>query len=169
MLLDHCSIIMGKAWSIDGGMLGVSLALFVLSTWDKMARLGEVFINEYLVKTHNLNRTEMGALHLYFVILTWNLYLAFAFGRLSLNFTVNFLCGHFARLSWYDCTFLGKQNNVKINTSSWRVDQNFIYCEILFNTDESYFLYKNELTRGSFCCYVGHSIYMLYDVINIAH
>ena len=73
---------MGKAWSIDGGMLGVSLALFVLSTWDKMARLGEIFINEYLVKTHNLNRAEMGALHLYFVILTWNLSLAFAFDRL---------------------------------------------------------------------------------------
>ena len=78
----HFSIIMGKAWSIDGGMLGVSLALFVLSTWDKMARLGEIFINEYLVKTHNLNRAEMGALHLYFVILAWNLSLAFAFGRL---------------------------------------------------------------------------------------
>ena len=37
---------------------------------DKTARLGEIFINEILVKTHNLNRAEMGALHMYSVILS---------------------------------------------------------------------------------------------------
>ena len=41
-----------------------------------------------------------------------------AIQRQSHDFTVNFLCGHFERLSWYDCTYWGKQNNVKIKSSS---------------------------------------------------
>ena len=67
-IIFHFSIITGKAWSIDGGILGVSLALFVLSTWDKMTRPGKIFINDILVKTHHLNRAEMGALHMYSII-----------------------------------------------------------------------------------------------------
>ena len=50
--------------------MDVSLALFVLSTWDKMARLATIFINDILVKTHKLNRAEMGAVHMYSVILS---------------------------------------------------------------------------------------------------
>ena len=49
----HLSIIAGKAQSIYGGILNVYLKLFVLSTWDKMARLGKIFINEILEKTYN--------------------------------------------------------------------------------------------------------------------
>ena len=37
----HFSTIKGKAWSIYGGILGVHLKSFVLSTWDKMATLAK--------------------------------------------------------------------------------------------------------------------------------
>ena len=33
--------------------MGVNLKMFVLSTWDKMARLGKIFINEILVNAQN--------------------------------------------------------------------------------------------------------------------
>ena len=46
----HLSIIKGKTRSIYGGILDVNLKLFVLSTWDKMARLEKIFINEILAK-----------------------------------------------------------------------------------------------------------------------
>ena len=60
---------MGLAWSIYGGILDVNLKLFVLSAWDKMARLGKIFINEILMKTNNQNRAKMGALHIYSIII----------------------------------------------------------------------------------------------------
>ena len=34
-----------------------------------MARLGKIFIDEILVKTHDLNRAEMGALHMKFIFI----------------------------------------------------------------------------------------------------
>ena len=49
----HFSTIKGKAWSIYGGILGVNLEIFVLSTWDKIAILGKIFINESLVNVQN--------------------------------------------------------------------------------------------------------------------
>ena len=61
----HFSTIKGKAWSIYGGIWGVYLNIFVLSTWDKMARLGNIFINEILVNAQNEHR----AVHLYSLIL----------------------------------------------------------------------------------------------------
>ena len=43
-------------WSIYGGILGVYLEIFVLSTWDKMASIGKLFINEILVNAQNWHR-----------------------------------------------------------------------------------------------------------------
>ena len=43
-----------------------------------MTRLGKIFINEILEKTHNLNRAEMEALHMYSVIL-FEIYLYHSF------------------------------------------------------------------------------------------
>ena len=49
----HFELITGKVRSIYGGILFVNLRLFVSTTWDKMPRLGKIFIDKILKKTNH--------------------------------------------------------------------------------------------------------------------